>query len=762
MTTSVHGLLAKSLSFSSLVLLLQLSSAASSSTASSNSIAPLAVSIDDPSVSNFDIQRAVHVRDLLTRRLYHVESGKRKSDFSKWIKKQQGGAQVLSTHGRSIQTDMDDDAKQLLQASSKSLVVIRNDSRGRRNDDPFPQDRRNLDIPLVKLEENDDSSKTNLRIQRELTDRASIIISTHPTPNALQLSLRAIVLSLRFGPVLSTLGLAVMFPSFRKHYWYSWLTYCMAKCGPAWIKWGQWSSTRNDMFPDALCESLSRLHSDAPAHSWRISKETLEQSLQLAPNTLEQVFDEIETTPIASGSIAQVHRAVLSGELVALKIRHPKVEQLMELDFRLMGMAARVVDYLLVKLTGVENQIRESVKQFSHTMAAQSYLHVEAHHLEVLNDNFKNWPSVRFPSPFYASDAVIIETFEPGRIVTSMIDEYQRDANEIIVTTTMMQENESVVPVKRMSRAGPTQLQLIGGDDNGVDNTLESAVAAHEIAEDLTMADERANRTPAAHDLIPLDLAEFIVTTGLGLYLKMLLVDGLMHADLHPGNILIDVGRTKQRQHLYNEGLEVADAAATVDTTTRKRGSFLGISLVDAGMVAQLTEEESSNFIGLLASLGEGNGRDAANFALNFSQENALSEAEREAFRQDMDLLFQERCRGYHTNTDVGFVLRGVLDLIRQHRVRIGANYSTLVINALCIESLARNVCPSYHVLDAAKPLLRTYRKLCYSKDGTLKPNAPNSKRVKAWMGVMYHLKRFRDNRFFKKEVKQRTVKAVQ
>jgi predicted unusual protein kinase regulating ubiquinone biosynthesis (AarF/ABC1/UbiB family) len=37
-----------------------------------------------------------------------------------------------------------------------------------------------------------------------------------------------------------------------------------------------------------------------------------------------------------------------------------------------------------------------------------------------------------------------------------------------------------------------------------------------------------------ASDLIPIDLANFIVSTGLGLYLKMLLVDGLMHADLHP------------------------------------------------------------------------------------------------------------------------------------------------------------------------------------------------------------------------------------
>jgi predicted unusual protein kinase regulating ubiquinone biosynthesis (AarF/ABC1/UbiB family) len=190
----------------------------------------------------------------------------------------------------------------------------------------------------------------------------------------------------------------------------------------------------------------------------------------------------------------------------------------------------------------------------------------------------------------------------------------------------------------------------------------------------------------------------------------------------------------------------------------RRRGSFLGISLVDAGMVALLSERESSNFIGLLASLGEGNGHAAANFALQFAANNDMDEAEREAFCQDMNELFRERCQGYHTNIDVGLVLRGVLGLIRKHNVRIDANYATLVVNALCVESMARSVCPTYNVLDAAKPLLRSYRRLCYSKDGTFKPHAPKSKRVRAWMGLMYHLKRYQDNRFFEKEAKRRRL----
>lgn len=148
----------------------------------------------------------------------------------------------------------------------------------------------------------------------------------------------------------------------------------------------------------------------------------------------------------------------------------------------------------------------------------------------------------------------------------------------------------------------------------------------------------------------------------------------------------------------------------------------LRVCLVDAGMVAQLTEDESSLFVGLLCSLGQGDGRLAAKFALKFSAENTLSLEEEEAFAKDMDILFKERCNGYGTGVDVGEVLRGVLGEIRTHHVRIDANYATLVVNCLCIQSLAMRVCPEYNVLDAAEPLLKSYFETFYEADGTPKP----------------------------------------
>lgn len=177
----------------------------------------------------------------------------------------------------------------------------------------------------------------------------------------------------------------------------------------------------------------------------------------------------------------------------------------------------------------------------------------------------------------------------------------------------------------------------------------------------------------------------------------------------------------------------------------------ISVCLVDAGMVAQLTEQEAAIYIGLLTSIGEGDGKQAAKFALQFSidNNNHLDENERNKFILDMIDLFKERCHGYGTNVDLGNVLRGVLSLLGKHKVRVDANFATLVVNVLCVQGLAFDICPEYNVLDSAKPLLQAYRKLCLTKDGTPIRNPRNSKFVRYRLMSMYFHKLLADNNFF-------------
>lgn len=431
-------------------------------------------------VSDFDEkcnERSKFVKQVLCQRLQYVTKGKRMKDFAAWVRKNKDISTIVSIHGF-------DESSPIASSISNQPVPLELESTVLKQlkHDPFSSDRMNLDIVLTSQTPDDC-----------FVDKMGMSLELKP-PSLLQLSIRAVQLSLHFAPVWTTVGLAFVSQNFRENVWFKWIATAIGSSGAAWIKWGQWSSTRNDMFPEALCDHLSTLHAAAPAHSWSYSEHAVEQSLGLGAETLHCVFDSFDKEPLASGSIAQVHRAVLNGVPVAVKIRHPRVRQLMEMDFRLMTAAAAVVD----KIPALSwLHVSESVEQFSHTIAAQAYLQVEAHHLELLNYNFRRWPRVKFPTPFYASTSVIIETFEPGKSATDLIDAY--DDMAAMVNNGSAEKENGVTVVEE-----------------------EDAAASRETAS------SNEETAVAGHDLMPLDLSKFLVSTGVSLYLKMLLVDNLV------------------------------------------------------------------------------------------------------------------------------------------------------------------------------------------------------------------------------------------
>jgi aarF domain-containing kinase len=156
-------------------------------------------------------------------------------------------------------------------------------------------------------------------------------------------------------------------------------------------------------------------------------------------------------------------------------------------------------------------------------------------------------------------------------------------------------------------------------------------------------------------------------------------------------------------------------------------------------MIAVLNRDEQENFIGLLAAMGKGDALEAADYVLRFSSKTRHSGENVLRFKEDMKLLFAKVCRGYGTGTDVGTVLRGLLGLLRDHKITIDANYATLVLNALCLDGLGGQILPMYNILDAAKPLLEFYRN-CKRTIGL--------KLFHALVPLAQHLKRGGDNKF--------------
>ncbi|KAK3044805.1 hypothetical protein LTR53_020671, partial [Teratosphaeriaceae sp. CCFEE 6253] len=60
---------------------------------------------------------------------------------------------------------------------------------------------------------------------------------------------------------------------------------------------------------------MSALHSNAPAHSLKVTKATLEKAFG---RPFDQIFDEFHETPLGVGAIAQVYKARLKPDMTVL------------------------------------------------------------------------------------------------------------------------------------------------------------------------------------------------------------------------------------------------------------------------------------------------------------------------------------------------------------------------------------------------------------------------------------------------------------
>jgi hypothetical protein len=105
------------------------------------------------------------------------------------------------------------------------------------------------------------------------------------------------------------------------------LAFESAGCG--FQKFGQWVSMRPDMFPKEFVLAMAKLRQDVPAHSYAHTRRMIKESFG---QDIESIFLEFDEKPVASGTVAQVHRAVLRPEFasngvqeVAVKVRHPSV-----------------------------------------------------------------------------------------------------------------------------------------------------------------------------------------------------------------------------------------------------------------------------------------------------------------------------------------------------------------------------------------------------------------------------------------------------
>jgi len=186
------------------------------------------------------------------------------------------------------------------------------------------------------------------------------------------------------------------------------LRLALESLGPIFIKFGQVLSTRPDLIPHDYAVELAKLQDKVPPFDAQLSRLQIEKSLG---QSIETLYAEFETEPVASASIAQVHKARLhSGEQVAVKVLRPNLLPVIEQDLSLMRFGAAWVERLFAD--GKRLKPREVVAEFDKYLHDELDLMREAANASQLGRNFQNSDMLIVPKVFYdycTSDVLTIE-----------------------------------------------------------------------------------------------------------------------------------------------------------------------------------------------------------------------------------------------------------------------------------------------------------------------------------------------------------------
>ncbi|OAA70558.1 abc-1 [Cordyceps fumosorosea ARSEF 2679] len=477
-------------------------------------------------------------------------------------------------------------------------------------------------------------------------------------------------------------------------WWYALLVKAMELAGPAFIKLGQWAASRSDIFPNELCETMSKLHSNAPAHSMRVTRATVEAAFGGRP--FEEIFDEFDERPLGVGAIAQVYKAKLKPDLaspadsdlvagrqqqhmadnvkhhvktvllsspsrvpstyVAIKVLHPNVERTVRRDLRIMGFFAAVLNAVptmeWLSLPG-------EVEQFGQMMKLQLDLRIEAANLATFRQNFKDRSTAWFPYPYtdFTTRNVLIEEFAQG------------------------------IPLADFMENG-------GG------------VFQYDIADE-----------------------------GLDAFLRMLLLDNFVHADLHPGNIMVRFYRSAKpelplRHHVADAPPPAADPSDVTEEVLERlrpyrrgadpaawRAELAAIDaegfrpqlvFIDTGLVTELNATNRRNFLDLFRAVAEFDGYKAGHLMCErCRQPDAVLDQEVFALKMQHLVLGVKSRTLALGSVRIGDILQQVLAMVRGHHVRLEGDFVNVVISILLLEGIGRSLNPDVDLLSSSLPILR-------------------------------------------------------
>ncbi|KAL2309871.1 hypothetical protein Nmel_006101 [Mimus melanotis] len=526
----------------------------------------------------------------------------------------------------------------------------------------------------------------------------------------LRLGIRACGLLLRFGPLLLLYPLSRLWPGMGQR-WLRLLRRAAEAAGPTCIKLGQWASTRRDLFSEAFCDEFSKLHVEVSPHPWGHTDELLRKAFG---EDWTGILTFPSREPVGSGCVAQVYKAY--ADLAAIAGSWAK-ELERRSEFRSAFEAWEVSGFRgllgwLRRRKSEEIRDERSRDELSFADRSQgspvSRMSLPEQGAKPLLNT--NPASARHLMP------VAIKVLHPGLVHQVQMDLFLMKMGSRIIgllpgfkwlsLTEIVEEFEKLMMQQIDLRYEARNLERFRQNFLDVDfvkfpTPLWPLVTADVLVETF---EESEPISRYLHVEIGTELRQRLARMGMDMLLKMIFVDNFVHADLHPGNILV--------QGTAREQAAVLDLCDTLVLEVRPPPRQLRLVLLDAGIVAELQSADMQNFRAVFTAVVQGQvrrplldmrlrnlmakGERVAELILHHARANQCQDIER--FKAEMAELV--------TKLQVGNLLSSVFKLLMTHKVKLESNFASIIFAIMVLEGLGRSLDPELDILEAAKPLL--------------------------------------------------------
>jgi ubiquinone biosynthesis protein len=376
----------------------------------------------------------------------------------------------------------------------------------------------------------------------------------------------------------------------------------LADLGPVYVKLGQLLSTRPDLLPPDYINALSELQSNVPPIDWSEIEVILRQQIR---QNLSEVFAEIEQQPVAAGSIAQTHRAILkNGRPVALKVQRPGIDQLVSRDI---GLIKQLAELLSGTDFGKRYDLVSLAAEFSTALQAELDFTQEATYTEALRQNLLagRW-------------------FDPTKIMVPEID------RQLSTQKLLVMEWLDGVPI--------LSAKFTGKDYGG------------------NIEEER----------------RVITVLCFRAFFQQYLVDGLFHADPHPGNLFyLDDGR---------------------------------VAVLDCGMMGRLDRRTQAALVEMILAIVSNDAQRCAQITLQLAE--PMGELDLSRLEWDYDRLLHKYNNVSLQNMNASQAFYEILQAARRNNLRWPSNIGLFAKSLANLEGVGRQFNPNVNVFEEVRPLM--------------------------------------------------------